>query len=118
MAETQEASYAPPKGMRVGPCLTRLMPMHPQAASRASKSMARNKDLRLKPCPRSEEPGQQACQQHEKIDHRARTSPDSPSARQADGGSGRDRTYESARRLHWDLKPNLTYKSETNSSVI
>jgi hypothetical protein len=33
--------------------------------------MAQNKDLRLKPCPRSEEPGQHACQQHEKIDHRA-----------------------------------------------
>jgi hypothetical protein len=33
--------------------------------------MAQNKDLRLKPCPRSEEPGQRACQQHEKIDHRA-----------------------------------------------
>src|SRR6195256_2364151 len=43
--------------------------------------MAQNKDLPLKPCPRSEEPGQHACQQHEKIDHRARTSPDSPSAR-------------------------------------
>ncbi len=43
--------------------------------------MAQNKDLRLKPCPRSEEPGQHTCQQHEKIDHRARTSPDSPSAR-------------------------------------
>ena len=43
--------------------------------------MAQNNDLRLKPCPRSEEPGQHACQQHEKIDHRARTSPDSPSAR-------------------------------------
>jgi hypothetical protein len=43
--------------------------------------MAQDKDLRLKPRPRSEEPGQPACQQLEKIDHRARTSPDSPSAR-------------------------------------
>jgi hypothetical protein len=43
--------------------------------------MAQNKDLRLEPCPLSEEPGQHACQQHEKIDHGARTSPDSPSAR-------------------------------------
>ena len=38
---------------------------------RMLSSMAQNKDLRLKPCPRSEEPGQHACQQHEKIYHRA-----------------------------------------------
>src|SRR5262249_32785797 len=43
--------------------------------------MAQNKDLRLEPCPRSEEPGQPTCQQHDKIDHRARASPDSPCAR-------------------------------------
>jgi hypothetical protein len=39
--------------------------------------VSKNQNFRLKPCPRPEQPGQRACQQLEKIDHREQPLPDS-----------------------------------------